>query len=220
VSSSSSAWSRRLRNPWFLAALGGAILIPLIRPLTRRVPEPPPVSGQLAPFELLTGAGPFGSRQLADHVYLASVVGPRCDSACEARLEAMAQLQQRCRRFGVKLWLLTLTTASEPGAAESLRSRLTTHGGQDSPPGHRWVVGSARDEGERRRLESELLPEVRRAIQARGAAAKAVGAQLEAWGVLVDGDGGLRGAYPLDRAGLYEVFHRAQRVMALKRAWR
>ena len=219
VSSSSSPWSRRLRNPWFLAALGGVILVPLIRPLTRRVPAPPPLSGQVAPFELASaGGGSFGSRQLADRIYLASFVGSRCESACEARLAALAQLQQRCRRFGVKLWLLTVSTSPEPGAASRLQARVAAHGGRDEPPGHRWVVLSAAGDGERR-PESELLPGLRRAIQAKGAAA-ATGQELEGRGVLVDGNGGVRGTYPLDPKGLYEVFHRAQHVMALKRAWR
>jgi len=208
---------RLLRNPFFWGAIAGIILVPAIRPLTRHVPAPPPVDGTMPAFALRDQHDrPLRSSDLIDHVYLASFVSARCDGACEARLVALEGLQARCRTMGVKLRLLSFTLDPEhdsPNDLLALAQRHTTLHADESD--HRWVLVTGEPNAVKQLLEAGVWPTVRRAMakQARSSA-------LADWSVLVDGEGGVRGAYLTDADGLYEVFHRAQHVMSLRRQWR
>ena len=180
------------KNPYFWAAIAGLVLVPAIRPLTRRVPEPPPAVGRMPAFELTDRAGhAVSSQALADHVYLATLLVP---SARDRQLDALVKSFERCRRMGVKLWLVTFA-GDEDVAPLALRIEARVGRLTHEPPG--WIVLAGRP--------------------ARGIAAGALDAGRS---LLVDGEGGLRGAYPTDDDGLYEVFHRAQHVMSLRKVWR
>lgn len=202
-----------LRNYYLWAAIGGLILIPVIRPLTRRVPAPPTVTGQ-APHFVLTDqrGGAFGSRDLKDRVYLAAFIGERCEALCDAKIAALVKLEQRCRQMGVPLWLLTISTDPDLVTLAELRARIERHGGAFD----RWILLTDRGGATRRLLDGGFQPLADGAL---GRAGPRSLAQTR-WSLLVDGEGGVRGAYPIDENGLYEVFHRAQHVMSLHKAWR
>ncbi len=174
------------KNPFFWGALAGLVLVPAIRPLMRRVPEPPPVAGQMARIALTDHAGSaVSSGDLRDHVYLATL------APTEPQLAALVTLQQRCRRMGVKLWLVTFAATE----ARALAAQIEQRGGEVGGQPQRWLVLAGWPEAIPARLDRERA-------------------------VLVDGDGGLRGAFAIDDRGLDEVFHRSQHVMSLRRSWR
>ncbi len=199
------------RSPFFWAAIAGLILIPAIRPLTRHVPDPPAVVAQMPAFERIDTLGkPFGSVDLKDRVYLATFLGARCDAACAARVGSLIKLQQRCQRMGVKLWLVTLSIDSGSDDTRALAKGLERSGALLSADA-RWIVLGGR---------AEYAGETTRLIEAVHAAASARPGSVTDRAVLVDGDGGIRGFWPIDDDGLYEVYHRAQHVMSLRRAWR
>ena len=55
-----------LRNPYVWGFVIGIVTLTLIRPLLRRIPEPPPVLSQLPDFALEGADGkPFGSAELS-----------------------------------------------------------------------------------------------------------------------------------------------------------
>lgn len=200
-----------LRNPYLWAALGGLILIPAIRPLTRQVPAPPPVTGQVPRFVLTDQAGgPFGSLDLKDRVYLVNFIGEQCTALCDARVQALVKLQKRCRQMGVKLWLVTVSTGPDLVSLAGIRAAIERHGGALD----RWILLTDRGGAARRLLEDGFQP------LAGGSQSNNHPLAQAGWSLLVDGDGGVRGAYPTDEDGLYEVFHRAQHVMSLRKAWR
>ena len=214
------------KNPFFWAALAGALLIPAIRPLTRRVPPPPPVSRSVAPFEASDQRGrPAGSAALRDQVYLVTFLDSGAGAEARQEIAALVKLQRRCARQGVRLWLLTFgrdpgrdTPDAVRGAIERAGGDLSLRSGDcgDSRTGcGSWIVAAAPPAVARGFLEG-VGPRPR---------TTPAGAPLdplppEAQAVLVDGDGGARGAYATDDDGLDEVFHRAQHVMSLRRSWR
>jgi cytochrome oxidase Cu insertion factor (SCO1/SenC/PrrC family) len=210
------------RSPYLWVALAGLVVIPAIRPLTRRVPAPPPVSGQVPDFELIGRDGrPFGTTQLRDHVYLATFIhAATCDAACDAQVAALVKLQLRCRRMAVKLWLVSFSAAPEQDSPEHLRAVVLRHGGDlDS-----WILLTGRPGAARQLIAAAFAPHVEPRVKLAKPAAEdnfvELFRMLGGWAVLVDGAGGIRGAYPVDEDGLYEVFHRAQHVMSLQAAWR
>ena len=61
------------RNPWVLAFLAGILTLTAIRPLLRRIPEPPPLLAQLPAFSLVDDRGrTFGSAELRGTVWIGS----------------------------------------------------------------------------------------------------------------------------------------------------
>ncbi len=199
------------RNIYFWGAIAGLVLVPAMRPLTRHVPDPPAVVAPMPSFERLDALGrPFRSVDLKDHVYLATFLGARCDAACTARVGSLVKLQQRCQRMGVKLWLVTLSIDSGPDDTLMLAKGLERSGARLSADA-RWILLGGR---------AENAAETARLIEAVNAASRARAGSAAERAVLVDGDGAIRGLWPIDDDGLYEVYHRAQHVMSLRRAWR
>ena len=71
------------RNPYVWGFLIGIVTLTAIRPLLRRIPEPPPILSALPEFTLRDTTGrPFGSRELSGQVYVASFFFTRCPSIC------------------------------------------------------------------------------------------------------------------------------------------
>jgi protein SCO1/2 len=202
-----------LRSPFFWVAIGGLILIPFIRPLTRRVPPAPAVIGRMPPFELTDQEHrAFGDRNLVDRVYLASFLDASCRQLCNDRVSALVKLDRRCRRMGVKLWLVTISIDPEVVPIPRLRDLILQLGGTLD----RWILLSGAGVAARRFRDQGLQP-LADAARADGVRQSLLRGQFS---LLVDGDGNVRGAYPTNADGLYEGFHRAQHVMSLREAWR
>ena len=90
--------SRMVGAPWFwvaLAALGFAVpLVGLLRPPPRALPE----YGSLPAFSLTAEDGrPFGSKELAGHVWVAGFMFTRCPTICPVITATMGRIQHRSR---------------------------------------------------------------------------------------------------------------------------
>jgi protein SCO1/2 len=194
------------RNPYVVAFVVGCVTVTLIRPLLRRIPEPPPVLGALPAFSLVdTGGKPFGSDQLRGHVWIASFFFTHCPSVCPQLMARMGQLQQRYRDAGIDgIRLVSITVDPERDTPEVLRAAEPRYGVDPA----RWT----------------LLTGPRAAIAdlcTSGFHVPGLDVRPEIGGdiphttkvVLVDEQNRIRGYYDTTDEGLDEVFHRAQHVL-------
>ena len=81
-----------------------------------RTPMPPrlKVLGTLPPFELTAQDGsPFGSKDLAGRVWVASFIFTRCDTVCPAITRQMARIQGRTRNLEPAFHLVSISVDPE-----------------------------------------------------------------------------------------------------------
>ena len=181
--------SRRswLHSPYLWATIASLIAIPAMRPFLRHEPAPPPVLFRLPPFTLVDSNGlPFGSAQLEGRVYVLGFFSTRAEAAAPGPVEALARLDRRFReagRDGVPLVSITV----EPEA--------------DTPPVLRAFGDANGIDARRWSLLTGPADEIRALLA--GSAGRLV---------LVDREGGVRGSYGTDEAGIDEVFHRSRHV--------
>lgn len=203
--------TRVLRNPYVWAFVVGCVVVTSMRPLLRRVPEPPPVIGRVPPFSLVASDGAaYGSSALAGHPYLASFFCTRCDEASEQRLKSMAALAERYgddRLDAIRL--LSISVEPEHDTPERLRDEAKRR----AADGRRWVLVTGTSAAIRALAEQGfgVAPGSLRALADAGGGAKLF---------LVDGLGRLRGRYEDGALGLDEAYWRARRVAEEERASR
>ena len=193
------------RNPWFwvLVAVGVGVIVYLGRPLLRPIPPPPPVSGRLPPLALHDHRGePLADDALSGKVWVATVVAWPCDEVCDARLAALAGLSRRIARRDLDVRLLLLTGGT--GSAVGVHRRAEQNGLALSVT---VVARAAGPELARFRQVVDLASNA--PVLDGGARPGASGRPL----VIVDRDGGIRGAYPDTEQGLDEVVQRAEHVI-------
>ena len=199
---------RALRNPFVWFFLAGALSLPLMRPLLRRDPPPPPVVGQLPSFTLTGADGlPFGSEELAGRVWVADFIFTRCGSICPVLSRSMASLQERYRDWNVDgVHLVSITVDPDYDTPERLREYGVTYGLDPE----RWTMltGSPDD------VRNLVAGGFRLAMGSpEGAGADIIDVAHSGRLVLVDGEGGIRGYYDSNAEGLDEVFHRSIHVL-------
>ena len=100
-----------VRSFWFWA-IGLFLLFtyPLVRSITRKLPPPSPILGQVPEFRLTNEFGkPFGSKQLRGKSYLASFAFTTCPTTCPALMENLQKVQKRVRGLGQKVALVTFS---------------------------------------------------------------------------------------------------------------
>lgn len=200
---------RRLANPWFLAALAGVVLIPVLRPLLRIEPDPPPVLRQLPEWRLVDQNGDvFGSADLAGDVYVASFLFTRCATVCPRLTAEVSRLERRYREEGVEgVRLVSFSVDPEHDTPRRLRD----YAGSRGLDLERWsFVTGTEDEMRSVVLHGFALPMGERLDLAGGLVDVAHATRL----VLVDRAGGIRGYYGSDAVGLDEVFHRTRQILA------
>jgi protein SCO1/2 len=94
---------------WALA-IGLLAAWPVAWTLRTPLPPPPPVLGVIPPFELTGQDGrPFGSRDLAGRVWIASFVFTRCETVCPAITRQMTRIQARTRNLEPALHLVSIS---------------------------------------------------------------------------------------------------------------
>lgn len=194
------------KNRWLWAFLIGVTVVTLTRPLLRRIPSPPPVLAQLPPFSLVdTGGEDFGPADLERGVWILAFFSTSGDSTCAGLIESMNELGRRYDEARVAEVLL-LGIAAEPAGttAEVLGEFAETRG--LAPP--RWSLVTG-DPDEIRRLASALLEAIGESPGPEGFQGS-IPQPCRLF--LVDGSGGIRGAFRDDKMGLDEVLHRAQHV--------
>jgi cytochrome oxidase Cu insertion factor (SCO1/SenC/PrrC family) len=195
-------------SPFVWAALAGLVLIPLMRPMLRFEPEPPPVIATLPAFHLADQDGnAFGNAQLGGAVHVVGFVFTRCTTVCPlvtAGLHKLARRLDASNEKGVELLLVTVDPAHD--TPEVLRDFARRHGLDRS----RFTLVTG-DEAAVRRLvvEGFLVGMGEIEEPAAGMIEIAHTGRL----ALLDGAGGLRGFYDISEEGLDEVYHRARTVL-------
>jgi protein SCO1/2 len=189
------------RNPWFWGFVLGIVCITGIRPLLRRVPDPPPVLYQLPDFRLVDADGePFGSDDLEGSVWVAHFFSTRDATASAERMRSMALLQSRYDEAGVEgIRLAGFTVDPAHDTPDLLREYAAGYGVDP----RRWTLITG-DPGRLRELvENGFEAGTGEAVQDRFA--------------LVDGAGRIRGFYGTDTMGRDEIFHRSRHVLDERR---
>lgn len=194
------------KNPFAWAAVLGILVVTLIRPALRHVPEPPPALATLPAWSLVDQAGqPVGSATLAGQVHLVAVVSSACPGECRRTLDAAGRLEARLWQHAQPVRVLVLDL--EPSGAAPLAA------------GRGWAADRVSVVGG----DSEAACSLAAALLAPLAgprtltcADRALIEHAERM-TLVDGQGRVRGHYRLDELGLDEAFHRARRVVMEER---
>ena len=199
-----SLWS----SPYLWAALAGLILIPLMRPLLRFEPDPPPVLYPLPDFELVDSTGAaFGLEKMRGSVHVVNFIFTRCPSICPLLTRSMLELDRRYQQEGVEgVRLLSITVDPEFDRPPVLAEYAHRHGIDT----RRWsLLTGPLDEVRRVVVEGFKTPMGERETNGAGLMDIAHTGKL----VLIDANGAVRGYYDSDELGLDEVFHRSQHVL-------
>lgn len=195
------------RNPYVLAFVASAILLPVMRPFLRNIPEPPPVMGQVPSFAFVDQTGKaFGSQELSGQVYVANFIFTRCMTVCPTITRAMASLQERFVNAKVPIRIVSFTVDPEADTPETLRAYGQTAGANFSV----WSFLTAPRSEVRQLLEEGFKVPLEDASRAEGG--KLIDIAHTKKAAIVDGAGGLRGYYNTDELGIDEIFNRAQHV--------
>ncbi len=167
------------------------VLPPLI--WLARKPPPPPAMGSVPTWQLTDQDNkPFGTEQLAGRAYVTSFFFTSCPSICPKIMGAMAKVQART---DADLKLISITVDPQTDTPAQLKSSEAKYGvdparwrlltGTDAAIREVVVGGFKTFVGDRKQLSDDVFD-------------IAHGARL----VLVDGDGGVRGHFATDAAGL------------------
>lgn len=199
------------QNPWVWGVIFGLIFIPLIRPLTRRVPPPPPVMGSLPAFTLVDQDGePFGTEQMKGDVYVVGFFFVDCRTLCPRILAAMNTLEDKYTEMGFDVKLLAVSVDPENDTPAKMKKKAEEFGADFS----RWTFVTGDLATVRQVVEGGFNTAMGDRITD-GATGIVDIAHTEKL-VLVDWQGGLRGYYGIDELGLDEVYHRSRHVLRQK----
>jgi len=160
---------------------------PVIWSVRTPVPEPPPVLGAVPQFELTDERGrPFGSRELAGRVWIASFIFTRCPAVCPAITRQMARIQGRARSLEPALHLVSFSVDPDHDTAARLADYARSH--RASPRMWTFLTGPV---GEVQATVEQGLRVSMGTGGDRSPESISHGTHL----VLVDGDGRIRGYY-------------------------
>ena len=189
------------RNPWFWGVLAGLIFVPAIRPLTRHIPDAPPVLAEIPDFELRLSNGAVArSAELRGRVYVLGFHGAVCEPECGATLPALRALSDRFQEFERGITVLAVHLLASDTLALSLSPDLEGL----------WLATDARVDALEPLARDTLNMHIA-ALEAGPGRIAAVARQAQIF--IVDAQGHLRGHYGIDELALDEVYHRAQHVL-------
>jgi protein SCO1/2 len=122
--------ARLVSSPFFWAALVGVLFgLPIVRSVTRRLGAAPAVLGTLPAFALTDQRGqPFGSRELAGHVWVADFMFASCEGACPLLAERMAEVGRRARKLGPDFHLVSISVDPARDTPERLAAYAARYG--------------------------------------------------------------------------------------------
>jgi protein SCO1/2 len=114
--------ARIVANPLLWAGLAAILFgLPIARSLTRKLGASPAVLGTLPAFSLTDQRGqPFGSRELAGHVWVADFIFTSCQGVCPLLSERMAEVGRRARKLGPDFHLVSVSVDPERDTPERL----------------------------------------------------------------------------------------------------
>ena len=197
-----------LRYPYVVAFFVGITVITAMRPLTRRIPDAPPVLFTVPDFDLVDHDGrTFDPAVMRGKVWVVGFMFTSCPSICPKISRAMLGLQQKFATFGVDAHLLSLSVDPETDTPEVLKRYAETLGADLER--WRFVTGS------RAAMEALVVGGFKVAMDKQEPADGVTMYDIAHTSklVLVDADGGVRGFYSTDELGLDEIYHRTQHVL-------
>ena len=201
-----------LRNPYVWGLVIGIVTLTAIRPLLRRVPEPPPVLSALPAFSLVGIDGkPFGSKELKGQVYIASFFFTSCRSICPGIMKGVARLQDGFAQRNIEgVRLVSISVDPEFDTPDVLASYGQTMGVDPA----RWTLLTGNPDAVRQLVVEGFKTPLERP---RPEGPEPIDIAHTGKLVLVDASGRIRGYYDSDELGLDEVYNRAQHVLRQQR---
>lgn len=199
------------RHIWKIGIAFGLLLITGLRPFLIERPEPPPVYAELPEFSLLDHEGrTFSNEEMRGTVWVVGFVFTRCVTLCPPVSNAMARLQEHLDRSRVlpEVKLLTVTVDPQYDTPEVLTAYAEKIGADlDS-----WELAT----GDVASITSFVVDGFKLAVGERKETAPGIfdiahSSKL----ALVDRNGGVRGVYSTDDAGLEELYHRTLAVLRI-----
>jgi len=186
-----------LRYPFLWAFLLGVVVLTLIRPCLRRIPDPPPVTGRFPAVALADALGAAVDPATAGgSVFIVLYLRGSCGEPCATALERLREIHETYaveRVDGIRLLTVVAEEGPAPAGPERLRG-VAAAVGAASP---RWSFVSG---------DAAALGAVEAAVAGDGAAAPPMRLAI------VDRGGNLRGTYAADADGFNEVYNRARHV--------
>jgi protein SCO1/2 len=196
---------------WVIGGVMAIVTITVLRPRLRHVPDPPAKMFQLpAGLELVDEHGqPFSVERMQGKVWVAGFVFTSCPSTCPAVTRAMADLRERFDRMQVDVEMISFSVDPVRDTPTVLREYAERVG--VSTEHWHFVTGDPATVRALVRDGFKLGIGDREPKGDAGMYDIAHSTKL----ALVDGDGAVRGFYDIEPdAGLDEIFHRSQHVIA------
>ena len=197
------------RHIWTIGIVFGLVLITGLRPFLIERPEPPPVYAQMPAFSLIDQEGaPFTEADMRGTVWVVGFVFTRCVTLCPPVSQAMVRMQEHLERskMSPEVKLLTITVDPKFDTPEVLRGYADKIGADLSS----WRMVT----GDLEAITALVVDGFKLAVGERQEKAPGIfdiahSSKL----ALVDRNGGIRGVYSTDDAGLEELYHRAIAVL-------
>ncbi|NBX16900.1 MAG: SCO family protein [Proteobacteria bacterium] len=194
------------KSPYLWTAVVSMIVITIVTPLTRRVPQPPPVVSALPEFTLTGPDGkPFGSRELAGRTYIASFLFTRCQSVCPMITQHLVGLQARILHDKIPLTLVSITVDPENDTPSVLKAFAEKSGASGSV----WTFLTGSRTSVTEIVEKGFTVGMGAPTVTNGLMDVAHSQKL----ILVDSRGRIRGFYDASGEGVDEIYARAEAVV-------
>jgi protein SCO1/2 len=193
------------RQPFLWAAVICMLVITVLTPLTRRVPQPPPILGEVPQFTLTNENNqPFGSQQLAGKAYVASFVFTRCKTFCPIIFQHLKSLQERIQIAKLPLTIVSFTVDPDHDTPDILKTQANVL----SADPQIWTFLTSEKSTMIKLVEGGFMLGMGEATMSGELMDIAHAQKL----VLVDANGKIRGFYDATSAGIDETFARAEAI--------
>jgi protein SCO1/2 len=194
------------KSPYLWTAVISMVVITVLTPLTRRVPQPPPVVSTIPEYSLTGPDGrPFGSRELSGRTYIASFIFTRCQSICPMIVQHLLKLQARIEHEKIPLTLVSITVDPENDTPSVLKSFAEKSGANSSV----WTFLTGTRESITHIVEKGFTVGMGTPAEINGLTDIAHTQKL----ILVDSRGRIRGFYDASAEGVEEIYARAEAVV-------
>lgn len=193
------------KQPYLWSAVLAMLVITILTPLTRRVPEPPAVLGEVPQFVLTNQNNqPFGSKELAGKAYVASFVFTRCKTFCPVIFQHLKTLQEKIKLSQIPLSIVSITVDPEFDSPEVLKKQSEL---LSADPAH-WTFLTAERNTLSQLIEGGFMVAMGEAMMGAEMMDIAHAQKL----VLVDRHGKIRGYFDATSSGIDETFYRAEAI--------
>jgi hypothetical protein len=197
------------KSPFFWGFIIGAVALTAIRPLMRKVPDPPPVGAELPTMEAtavdretgsLSGGATIHRSAGSSRVLVLTLVSAECGEACRRALDVGSKVERRMSRADIPAEFATIAPHTLTTSA------FTTLANEHFPYADDWRLLKV---AETSKLASIL--DARAEVES-SRSFETIASEGYLW--IVDGDGHLRGRYDSgSEEATAEVFHRSLHVL-------